>query len=60
MGVTFLDKVQYFALSSVGQVEEILKSKLSDKPVECFNELISVNFPAGSGKNWSCGGKKYS
>ena len=44
VGVTFLDKVQYFALSSVGQVEEIPKSKLSDKPVECFNELVGVNF----------------
>ena len=44
MGVTLPDKIHNFGLSSVGKVEEILKSNFFDESIECFNELILVNF----------------
>ena len=37
MILTFPDKVHHFGLSSVRQLEEILKSKLVDESVECLN-----------------------
>ena len=42
-GVTFPDKVQHFGLSSVGQTEEVLNSKVVDESVECFNEPTLVD-----------------
>ena len=44
MGVTLPDKLQHFGIYSVGQMEEILNSKLVDLSVEYFNELIIVGF----------------
>ena len=37
MQLTFPDKIQNFGISSVGQVEKILKYKIFDESVEYFN-----------------------
>ena len=43
VGVNLSNKVNNFFISSVRQVEEILKSKLVDESVQCFNKLILVD-----------------
>ena len=49
VGVTLIDKEQHFGISNVGQVKN-LNFKLVYEYVECFNELIPVNFSDDSYK----------
>ena len=44
VGLTFPVKLNHFVLSSVGQVEGIMNSKLAHASAECFNELATVGF----------------
>ena len=50
VGLTFPVKLNHFVLSSVGQVEGIMNSKLAHASAECFNELATVGFSADSVK----------